>query len=570
MSYEEIDALMTAPGQPFELEQIEVEGRQLRSWKNTPPSLAALLEHSRSFGDREFLVYGDERLSYTEHYRRVAALAHRLVDDFGIAAGDRVAIAMRNYPEWCIAFWAAASVGAVVVPLNAWWTSEELAYGLTDSGTRLIFADRERLLRLQAIQSELPLQQVVAARCQNLPEDVVDFQSLLEGAPPEQVLPAVEVQPDDDATLFYTSGTTGFPKGTLGSQRSFCSVALTMAYNGMRGVLRMGASLEDLQALQQMPQTTLLTVPLFHVTGCHGIMLSTFATGGKLVMSYKWDPAEALDLIEREKVTIFGGVPTMIRQLLDAPDIERRDLSSVLNLGYGGAPAPPELLRKIKTTLPSAGASNGWGITETSAPITAISGQDYTDKPDSVGRPFPICDVKAVDEQGVELGAGELGELWVRGPNVVKGYWNKPEATAESFTDGWFHTGDVGFVDDDGDVYIVDRIKDMIIRGGENVYCAEVEAVLVEHPLVNAACVFGLPHEVLGEEVAAVIEVGADDAVSEEELREHAGVRLAKFKVPGRIWIHTEPLPVGATGKVQKKELKQFYQDQLASAGKGP
>ena len=564
-SYKEIDALMTAPGQPFEIEHIEVDGRRVANWKNTAPSLAAILEQSRSHGDQEFIVYQGERLTYAEHYRRVAALAHRLIDEFHIEKGDRVAIAMRNSPEWCIAFWAAASVGAIVVPLNAWWTSEELAYGLTDSGTRLLFVDRERLQRLQAIESQLPLQHVIAIRCENLPEGVVDFEDLLKDAPEDQALPAVDIRPDDDATLFYTSGTTGFPKGTLGSQRSFCSVVQTMQYNGVRTVLRMGGSLEDLDMLQQIPQAALLTVPLFHVTGCHGIMLGILASGAKLVMTYKWDPTEALDLIEQEKITVFGGVPTMIWQLLDAPDLAQRDLSSILNLGYGGAPAPPELLRKIKTSMPTTGASNGWGITECSAPITAIGGQDYVDKPDSVGPPFPICEVKAVDENGVKLGVGELGELWVRGPNVVKEYWNRPEATAESFSDGWFHTGDVGKIDEDGFVYIVDRLKDMIIRGGENVYCAEVEAALVEHPEINAACVFGLPHTVLSEEVAAVVETGPNSSVDEAELQAYAAKRLAKFKVPGRIWFRNEALPVGATGKVQKKELKAFYQNLSAA-----
>jgi long-chain acyl-CoA synthetase len=559
MTNEEIGALLTAPGQPFEIVEVEIDGRKVKDWKSTPASMAAVVEASRNHGDKEFIVYQEDRLTFAEHYRQVAAVAHRLIDDFGIAKGDRVAVAMRNYPEWCVAFWAAASVGAIVVPLNAWWTSEELEYGLKDSGTRLIFVDEQRLERLRGIDSELPLQTVIATRCDSLPEGVVDFRSLLDGAPADLSLPAVDIQPDDDATLFYTSGTTGFPKGTLGTHRNFCGMAVSMPYNSVRSLLRMGGSMEDLEAMMQMPQAALLTVPLFHVTGCHAIMLSIFTGGAKLVMSYKWDPAEALDLIEQERVTMFGGVPTMVWQLLDSPDIAQRDLSSILSLGYGGAPAPPELLRKIKSSVPAAGASNGWGITECSAGITSIGGQDYLDRPESVGATFPVMEVKAVDESGNEVPAGELGELWVYGPNIVKGYWNKPEATAEAFSDGWFHTGDVGKIDEEGFVYIVDRLKDMIIRGGENVYCAEVEAALVEHPQIKAACVFGTPHQVLGEEVGAVVETGPDDTVSEEELKAFAANKLAKFKVPGKIWFRREPLPVGATGKVQKKELKAFY-----------
>jgi long-chain acyl-CoA synthetase len=295
------------------------------------------------------------------------------------------------------------------------------------------------------------------------------------------------------------------------------------------------------------------------VTGCHGIMLGILSNGGKLVMMHKWDPVAALELIEREKINTFGGVPTMIRQLLDANETEKRDLSSVTNVGYGGAPAPPDLLRRIKQLMPAVGASNGWGITETSAGITANSRQDYSDKPDSVGPAAPVCDVKVVDENGKQLAAGELGELWVRGPNVVKGYWQQPEATANAFTDGWFHTGDVGKIDAQGFIYLLDRLKDMIIRGGENIYCAEVEAALSDHPAVVTACVFGLPDEVLGEQVGAVVQLDSQDAVSEQQLQEFVADCLAAFKVPTKIWTRSDPLPTGATGKVQKKELKAFY-----------
>jgi long-chain acyl-CoA synthetase len=558
-TFEEIRSVLDSPGLPFEIEKVEIEGRTIRSWKNAAPSMAALVEKSRQYDDMDFIVYMDERLSYAEHYRRVAAVAHQLIDHFCIEKGDRVAIAMRNYPEWSIAFWAAAAAGAVVVPLNAWWTSDELEYGLIDSGTRLIFADAERLERLQQIAKELPLQHIVAVRCEAVPEDVTAFDTLLHGKTDPLNLPEVSIEPDDSATLFYTSGTTGFPKGTLGTHRNFCSAALTMPYSAVQGMLRSGSSLLDLMALKKTPRAALLTVPLFHVTGCHGIMLGILSNGGKLVMMHKWDPVAALELIEREKINTFGGVPTMIRQLLDANETEKRDLSSVTNVGYGGAPAPPDLLRRIKQLMPAVGASNGWGITETSAGITANSRQDYSDKPDSVGPAAPVCDVKVVDENGKQLAAGELGELWVRGPNVVKGYWQQPEATANAFTDGWFHTGDVGKIDAQGFIYLLDRLKDMIIRGGENIYCAEVEAALSDHPAVVTACVFGLPDEVLGEQVGAVVQLDSHDAVSEQQLQEFVADCLAAFKVPTKIWTRSDPLPTGATGKVQKKELKAFY-----------
>jgi long-chain acyl-CoA synthetase len=558
-SFEDIRNAMCAPGLPFEVEQVSIEGRDIRCWKKAAPSMAALVESSLEYGDTDFIVYMDQRLSYAEHYRRVAAVAHQLIDRFEIQKGDRVAIAMRNYPEWSIAFWAAAAAGAVVVPLNAWWVSDELEYGLTDSGASLIFADEERLDRLQSISTDVPVKHIVAVRCDNVPDGVTPIETLWQGANEAAKLPAVTILPEDSATLFYTSGTTGFPKGTLGTHRNFCSAALTMPFSGVQGILRSGGTLFDLMSMKKTQRSLLLTVPLFHVTGCHGMLLGSLANGGKLVIMHKWDPVVALELIEQEQINIFSGVPAMVRQLLDTNEIEKRDLSTVTNIGYGGAPAPPDLLRRISAAMPAVGASNGWGITETSAGIATNSRMDYTEKPDSVGIASPVCDVKVVDEAGEQLAPGELGELWVRGPNVVKGYWQQPEATAVAFTDGWFHTGDVGKIDEQGFIYLVDRLKDMIIRGGENIYCAEVESTLSEHPAVVAACVFGLPDEILGEQVGAAVQVVTADTISEEELRELAAKRLASYKVPARIWLRTEPLPTGATGKVLKKEVKAHY-----------
>lgn len=563
LSYEDAVRHVTAPGQAFEIETIDIDGNPTRVWKNFPATIPQLVEASRRHGDLEWLVYGSERMTFEQHYRRVAALAKRLREEYGIAHGDRVAIAMRNYPEWSIAFWAVTCIGAVAVPLNAWWTSGELAYGLTDSGSRLVFADSERLERIRAIDENLPLEHLVAVRCDSVPDGCVDFGTLIEGADEITALPAAEILPEDLATLFYTSGTTGFPKGTMGTHRNFCSAAAGFVGNGLLMVARSGGAPNAFSALQGQQQVVLATTPLFHVTGCHGMLLTMLVLGGKVLLMYKWDIQEALDLIEKEKVTLFGGVPTMVWQLLEAQSVKQRDLSSVVNIGYGGAAAPPEILRQINTSMPRAGATTGWGITETSSTVSAISGEDYARKPDSVGRALPVYEVKVVDPAGTELPTGSVGELWVRGPQVVKGYWNKPEATAESFTDGWFHTGDVGRIDEEGFIYILDRIKDMIIRGGENVYCSEVEAALIEHPAVRSVCVFGIPHKTLGEQVAAAVQLEEGAGVSEEELRSFAADGLAKFKMPERIWFRRDPFPLGATGKVQKREVRQFYLEQL-------
>jgi long-chain acyl-CoA synthetase len=561
-TFDDIRSAMCAPGLPFEIEHVKVEGRDIRCWKKAAPSMAALVENSLKYGDADFIVYMEERLSYAEHYRRSTAVAHQLVDRFGINKGDRVAIAMRNYPEWSIAFWAAAAAGAVVVPLNAWWTSDELEYGLKDSGASVVFADAERLERLQNITSDLPVQHIVAVRCDAVHDDFTAIDTLWQGSAEAEGLPAVSISPEDDATLFYTSGTTGSPKGTLGTHRNFCSAALTMPFSGVQGMLRSGSTLFDLMAMKKIQRSILLSVPLFHVTGCHGMLLGSLAYGGKIVMMHKWDPRIALELIEQEEINIFSSVPTMVRQLLDVNETEKRDLSTVTNIGYGGAPAPPDLLRRIKVAMPVVGASNGWGITETSAGIATNSRNDYAEKPDSVGPASPVCDVIVVNEAGEQLAAGELGELWVRGPNVVKGYWQRPQDTLAAFTDGWFHTGDVGKIDEQGFIYLVDRLKDMIIRGGENIYCAEVEAALSDHPAVVTACVFGLPDEVLGEQVGAAIQVGPADSVSELELQELVAKRLASYKVPTKIWTRTDALPTGATGKVLKKEIKAYYTEQ--------
>ena len=566
-SFDDIRSVMCAPGLPFEIEHVNIEGRDVRCWKKAAPSMAALVEDSLEYGEADFIVYMGERLSYAEHHRRVAAVAHQLVERFNIRKGDRVAIAMRNYPEWSIAFWAAAAAGAVVVPLNAWWISDELEYGLKDSGASLVFADAERLDRLQEMNSDLPLKHFVAVRCDSVPDGITAIETLWQDVSETASLPELEISPEDNATLFYTSGTTGFPKGTLGTHRNFCNAALTMPFSGVQGILRSGGTLFDLMGMRKTQRSILLTVPLFHVTGCHGMLLGSLANGGKIVMMYKWDPPEALELIEREQINIFSGVPSMVRQLLDVNEIEKRDFSTVTNIGYGGAPAPPDLLRRIKAAMPAVGASNGWGITETSAGIATNSRMDYSDKPDSVGIASPVCDVKVVNEAGEQLAPGELGELWVRGPNVVKGYWQRPEATATAFTDGWFHTGDVGKIDEQGFIYLVDRLKDMIIRGGENIYSAEVEAALSEHPAVVLACVFGLPDEVLGEQVGAAVQISPADTVSGQELRDFVDARLASYKVPTKIWTRTEPLPTGATGKVLKKDIKAHYSETAELTG---
>ncbi len=560
MSIEETHRALTAPGGLFEVEEREIRGIHTRTWKSAPPTVRSLFELSRGHGERSFLVYENDRMTFEEHYRAVVSLANVLVDRYEIRNGDRVAIAMRNFPEWPIVFWAAVSVGAVVVPLNAWWTGAELEYGLSNSGACLLFADAERADRLLPHLGKLDLRDAIAVRSEREPESPLKrFEEVIGRAEPDASLPEVAIDPDDDATIFYTSGTSGKPKGALGTHRNMCTNVVSLMFAQARAALRRGE--EPAAPGSEAEQgASLISVPFFHATGCHSILVASMLIGSKLVMMYKWDPERALELIERERITQFGGVPAMVWQVLEAPSFAKRDLSSVTSIGYGGAPAPPELVTRLKQEFPEVAPSNGYGLTETSSVTTLNSAEDYQAKPDSVGAPVAVCELRVVDEEGGDAPPGGIGELWIKGPNVVKGYWNNPEATAESFTDGWLHSGDLARIDDEGFVYIADRVKDMLIRGGENVYCVEVEDALYTHPDVMDAAVIGLPHRVLGEEVGAVVQLRPGAQVSEEELKQHVAGQLAAFKVPARIDLRNDPLPRNANGKILKSQLK----DELA------
>jgi long-chain acyl-CoA synthetase len=578
----EVTAALTAPGQLFEMEELLIRGVPTRTWKTAPATLRSVLELSSLHGDKDFLVYEDERVTFAEHFRIVAGLAAELTGRFGVVKGDRVAIAMRNLPEWVMAFWASIAVGAVVVPVNAWWTGPELAYGLSDSGATVVFTDEERRdrilphladipdLRALVVCSEEPdpaggrkvSEGSVVDRSPGAPLPVVPFAELTADLADHPELPAVTLDPDDDATIFYTSGTTGRPKGAVGTHRNSVSNLMNLFFISTVGTMRRSGGVGDVTGGTQ--NANLLSVPLFHATGCHAVMVTNTAAGGKLVMMHHFDPERALELIERERITIFGGVPAMVMQVIDSPSFAKRDTSSVRSVSYGGAPAPPDLVRRIKQHFPSGAPGNGYGLTETSAMTTMNAGDDYVRKPDSVGPPAPVCDVAVVPEEydGEEPPAGQAddpdrtGELWIKGPNVVRGYWHRPEDTAATFTRGWLHTGDVARIDEEGFVHIVDRAKDMIIRGGENVYCVEVEAALYEHPAVADCAVIGVPHPVLGEEVGAVVVLRPGKDVDADELGRFVGERLAAFNVPSRYWFRADPLPRNPAGKVLKRQLR--------------
>jgi len=567
MSFAEIDAILTAPGARFEMETVEIGGVPTRVWKNAPPHLGLLVQLSRMHGAREFVIHEDERVTYDAHFRAVAALAHHL-RALGVQAGDRVALCARNLPEWPVVFFATVSIGAIAVPLNAWWTGAELEYGLADSGARVLFVDAERHERLRDHYAALPaLEHVFVMRGSGVIAGGTAFESLI-GAPgdwaalPDQALPEAALTPETEATIFYTSGTTGHPKGALGTHRNLITNIFSSGYSGARTLLRRG---EAPPAMPE-PKKMLTCIPLFHVTACSAGMMGVVAAGSTLIFMRKWDAVRAMEIIERERVHATGGVPTIAWQLLEHPDRAKYDLSSLETIAYGGAPSAPELVKRIYTEF-GALPGNGWGMTETMATVTGHAAEDYLNRPTSAGPPVAVADLKIMDESGTyELPVGEVGELWARGPMIVKGYWNKPEATAATFVDGWVRTGDLARLDEEGFLYIVDRAKDMIIRGGENIYSSEVENVLYAHPAVTDAALIGLPHKTLGEEPAAVVHLAPGTSASEAELQAWVRQHLAAFKVPVAVRFSEETLPRNANGKILKRELKAFFADRLEAA----
>lgn len=551
LSYQEATAKVTAPGQIFEITDLTIGGVGYRAFTHAPSTLREAFASARNQGDNTFIVYEGERWSFADVMAHVDALASALVHRFGIAKGDRVAIGMRNLPEWVISFAAILSVGAVSVSLNAWWTEEELDYALADSGTTLLIADPARLARSRIACQRLGIHTLVVRAGDDAgnPPDVDRMDEVITVGDP---MPEVEVAPDDDATILYTSGTTGHPKGAVSTHRAVGQALFAFGCAAAVQRERGGGG-------PSVPPSFILIVPLFHVTGCIPVMMSCFYAGLKLVIMYKWDPEAALELIEREKVTNFVGVPTQSWDLLESPRFAEFDTSSLTNIGGGGAPAPPKLVYRVEDSFRGR-PQIGYGMTETNAYGPGNYGEDYVTHPSSTGRAVPILEIGVRDPAGALLAPGERGEIWLKGPNLIRGYWGKPEATAETIVDGWLRTGDIGRVDAEGFVYVEDRAKDMVIRAGENVYCAEVEAAIYEHPAVYEAAVFGVPDERLGEDVVAVVNPKPGESVTAEELRAHVGERLAAFKVPHRIVFIDERLPRNASGKILKRDLREHFE----------
>jgi long-chain acyl-CoA synthetase len=554
MTWEQSIGAVFGAGSPLELVDANVHGVDMRVFKNAPQHLGQVFDIARAHGDKTFLVYEGERISFADVMARVDAVADLLVNGYKVRQGDRVAIAMRNYPEWVVSFAAITSIGAISVSMNSWWSADEIDYALEDSGSSILITDIERHALATPACERLGIKQIVVRASGALSGDSVHWSDVVKvGA----AHPRPEIDTDADATILYTSGTTGRPKGAVSTHRAIISALMTFAARGTIDGLR-----KDTPPDPNAPATAfILIVPLFHVTGCVPVMLGCFLTGAKLVIMYKWDAGKALPIIQEEGITNFVGVPTQSWDLVNHPDFAKFDTSSLRAVGGGGAPAPAALVDKVAKSVKNGGPQLGYGMTETNAFGPGNNGKDYTDRPTSTGRTLPPMTIQIRDENLREVPTGERGEVWFFGPMLIRGYWNKPDATAETIVDGWLRSGDVGRVDDEGFLYIEDRVKDMILRAGENVYSAEVEGAIYEHPAVHEVAVFGVPHERMGEEVAVAIKPNDGMSISAEELWEFLAGKIAAFKVPSKVAVMNESLPRNAAGKFLKRELQQWVVD---------
>ncbi len=557
--FDEVVAALTAKGQPFELNTVQLAGVEYLNFAMLPANLGqyflVMLQHAQ----KDFAVYLNERYTFAQGYQHSCQFGAALVQRYALAKGDRVAILSRNNPQWMMAFIGVTAVGGVAVPMNAWWTTEELDYGFADSGARIVVADRARVERLLPIIKKHGLQIISIDDCSGLGVEHIPFADLLQEFTAAS-MPEVQVSLEDHATIMYTSGSTGYPKGALSSHRG----VLSALYSWM--CLGVATKIAGTQATREegLPPAALVTIPLFHCTASHSAFMLSLVVGRKMVIMHKWDAQEALRLIEQERITWFNGVPTMSAELQAAAETTHRDISSLTEIMAGGAARPPDQVKKISGTFKKSAPGIGYGLTETNALGTVNAGAFYIARPDSAGRAVPaVTEFKVIGEDGSELAQGERGELCIKSPANVLGYWNKPDATAEAFVGGWFHTGDVAYLDAEGFLYIVDRIKDIIIRGGENISCLEVEAAIYAHPSVHEVAVFGLPDDRLGEIVGAAVVVREGVFLTTDELRAYLGKHLASFKIPTRIWFRHEQLPRIASGKIFKRQIKADYTAEL-------
>jgi len=541
-----VEEQLTGPGGPFEVVEETVLGEPSLVMKNRPRSLRELLEKSAGFGDAPFMAFTSDgesyrRFSFAEHLRLVASTATVLRDDFGVGPGDRVAILGANSPEWIVTFWATVALGGIAVGLNGWWTGPEIRTGIEDCEPKVLVADSARLARLEGADPGVPVVEVESG-----------FDDLWHRHA-DAALPDQPIAEDDPAVILYTSGTTGRPKGAINTHRNIGAFLTANFFSGARTMMTSPPPPPD-----QPPNCSMVTSPLFHVSGLHAAAVMAVAVGLRTVwLTGRFDPVTAMRVIESERVTAWGFTGTVLHRVVHHPEVGRHDLTSLRTLGGGGSPIAPALQERAKQVMPHLrfSMSVGYGSTETAALLTSNPGPEYEAHPDSVGRPYPTVELEIRDPDGNPVPLGEEGEVCTRGPMIMPGYWRRPEATAESFWPGrWYRMGDIGRIED-GRVYLASRKRDLIFRGGENVYPIEIEHRLEAHPDVLEAAVVGVDHPELGQEVKAYVVPVAGATLDAGGLAAWCGEELAYYKVPAHWEIRAEALPRTPTGKIVKAAL---------------
>jgi long-chain acyl-CoA synthetase len=563
MSIDDAHGLLTSPGAAFEIEQIQDQGALLAVWKHAPKTLTHLLERARRYSTRDFLVADNQRLTYASFFQRIDILAS-LLRMCGVTPGERIAIVLPNSTAWPVAFFAVCAAGGIAVLANHAWTGREIEFALLAAGATTCILDRERFERLgDQARSRLRTVFVTDAGMDDLPGgascQLVGWpdDTGIEVSQKDALPPLPHPAPNDAAAMFFTSGTTGVPKGVVVSHRSLLQGHHNTSFARARAQLLAGAEMQNIER-DNARQRVLgaFTMPFHHVAGCVSVLLPAVYMGAKLVTTSLWSPVAALQLIEAEKIMAIAGTPLVAQQLVSHPNRADYDLSSLLTINYGGAPSSENLPAEIRNAL-QANAVNSWGMTETCSAMVSHVGRECITRPASCGLPAPIAQIRIVNPQTEEDEVlGSAGELWVRGAQMFLGYWDPEKQRVASPGGDWFRTGDLAHQDEIGYVYIVDRIKDIIIRAGENIYSIEVENALLSHADVAEAAVFGIEDPVVGQEPVAVVVGHPGVELNETALRAFARERLAPFKIPRRVFVWNEPLPRNAAGKVLKNTVR--------------
>ena len=549
-----VEELCTKEGE-YPVKNTKINGYSHKCFDWGPSNLGEYFSLALEHEERDMLVFEGKRWTYREAYLEASSFANALINRYQIQKNDKVAIASRNFPEWMFSFMAITSIGAVAVPLNSWWTTKELEYGLKNCDAKLVIVDRERLERINPFAEKLKLNTILL-RAKNNPngdlwEDLLNKYSDLE-------MPKINIDKDQDATIFYTSGSTGHPKGVCSSHRAILSALLQWMVVGRARTIRDSIEEDDSQP------SCLITVPLFHVTGSHAQFMLSFLSARKMVMMYRWDPEEALKLIEAEKITSISGVPTMTLEVMRSEQRKNYDLSSLKELSGGGAARPTSHVQQLQDEFPNTNPGLGYGLTETNAAGAVISGEEYLLRPGSTGKPTPpLTEIKIVKEDGQQGSRDEVGEVYIKSSTNFRCYWRDKKATREAFDKEWFKTGDLGYLDEESYLFIVDRAKDIVIRGGENISCLEVEDIINSHPSIIEASVYGIPDERLGEVLCSSISVKKNIIFDQKEFKNYLKKYLAAFKIPEHIDEHYEMLPRTASGKIYKLKLRETMKEYL-------